>query len=81
MGKRKGDKMLTVQEAAAKLGASVKSVRVWVWQGRFAGARKETTPMGEYWLIPESSLEGVEVRPPGRPPKPKTEKKGKPKGN
>jgi len=78
---KKGQKMLTVREAAAKIGAAEISVRIWAKAGRFSGARKEETPMGEYWLIPESALEGFENPGRGRPPKPKTEsaKKGKAK--
>jgi hypothetical protein len=77
---KKGEKMLTVHEVAERLGAGVGSVRVWAWKGRFPGARKESTPLGDYWLIPESALEGFELGSPGRPPKPKAEsKKGKSK--
>jgi hypothetical protein len=67
MGKK--EKMLNVHEAAERLGQPVSSVRVWVWSGRFPGARKESTPLGEYWLIPESSLEGFEPGKRGRPAK------------
>jgi helix-turn-helix protein len=74
---KKGERMLNVHEAAERLGAGVGSVRVWAWKGRFAGARKETTPLGDYWLIPESALEGFELSKPG--PKPKADK-GKHKG-
>jgi hypothetical protein len=76
---KKGEKMLNVHEVAERLGAGVGSVRVWAWKGRFPGARKETTPLGDYWLIPESALEGFELSKPG--PKPKADKrkhKGKP---
>ena len=69
--------MLNVHEVAERLGAEVASVRVWVWKGRFPGARKETTPLGDYWLIPESALEGFELGSPGRPSKPESKKKGK----
>lgn len=69
--------MLNVHEVAERLGAGVGSVRVWAWKGRFPGARKETTPLGDYWLIPESALEGFELSKPG--PKPKADK-GKHKG-
>ncbi len=72
--------MLTVHEVAERLGAGVGSVRVWAWKGRFPGARKESTPLGDYWLIPESALESFELGTAGRPPKPKAEaKKGKAK--
>ena len=78
MGKGK-DTMLTVREAAARIGASESSIRVWAWRGKFPGARKESTPMGEYWLIPEKDVEAFEMGAPGRPPKPKAKKGGKKK--
>lgn len=67
--------MLTVHEVAERLSAGVGSVRVWAWKGRFHGARKETTPLGDYWLIPEAALENFELGTAGRPPKPKDEAK------
>jgi excisionase family DNA binding protein len=71
------DKMLTVKEAAERVGASAISVRIWASQGRFKGARKEETPVGGYWLIPESALEGFTLRKAGRPFKPEAELKNK----
>jgi hypothetical protein len=67
---KKGERMLTIKEAAAKVGAAEISVRIWAKAGRFPGARLETTPMGSYWVIPESALEGFENPGRGRPPKP-----------
>lgn len=66
--------MLTVREAAERIGASSISVRIWASKGRFPGARKEETPVGSYWLIPESSLEGFEMGSAGRPAKPEAPK-------
>ena len=71
--------MLTVKEAAAKIGAAEISVRIWAKAGRFSGARKEETPMGEYWLIPENALERFENPGRGRPRKPLSELKSKPR--
>jgi excisionase family DNA binding protein len=68
--------MLTVKQAAARLGASEGAVRAWCIAGRLPGAKKEESPIGEYWLIPESALRGMENRGPGRPPK--STKKEKP---
>lgn len=67
--------MLTVSEAAARIGASPISVRIWASRGRFPGAVKEETPVGSYWLIPEKSLEGFEMGSAGRPAKTKTSKR------
>lgn len=82
---KKGEKMLTVREAAQITGASPSSIRVWLAdederKRRFPGARKESTPFGDFWLIPESALEGFEFGKPGRPRKADTKEKGKHKG-
>jgi hypothetical protein len=77
MKQKRNEKMLNVHEVAEKLGASESSVRVWAWRGRFPGARKEVTPLGEYWLIPESALDGFELGKPG--PKPGAKKSGRKK--
>lgn len=70
--------MLTVREAAERIGAAESSVRLWVRSGRFPGAKLEETPVGSYWMIPDTDLEGFSMGKAGRPPKPKAEsKKGK----
>jgi hypothetical protein len=66
------ERMLTVQEAAEFLKVAPVTVRVWVWQGRFAGAVKERTRTGERWVIPQSSVETFRVGKPGRPKMKKT---------
>jgi hypothetical protein len=76
---KKGEKMLTVKEAAAKIGAAEISVRIWAKGGRFPGARKEQTPMGEYWVIPENALKGFENPGRGKPRKPLDELKSNPR--
>jgi hypothetical protein len=78
MGKGK-DRMLTVKEAAAQIGAAEISVRIWAKAGRFPGAKKEDTPMGSYWLIPESAIASFENPGRGRPQKPLSELKNKPR--
>jgi excisionase family DNA binding protein len=50
--------MLTVKQVAERLKVAGSSVRLWANQGRFPGARLESTPMGSYWLIPEAALTG-----------------------
>ena len=72
--------MLTVKEAAEKVGAGESSIRLWAGQGRFPGARQEETPFGSYWLIPDTALDGFTNPGRGRPPKPKAEKKVSKKG-
>jgi hypothetical protein len=76
--KKKEPNMLTVREVAERVGAAAISVRIWASRGRFPGARKEATPFGDFWLIPETALEGFELGKPG--PKPGSKKKGKRKG-
>jgi len=61
--------MLTVREAAERLGAGESSVRLWCSQGRFPHAEPNETPRGPFWLIPASDLKGFEKRERGRPPK------------
>jgi hypothetical protein len=77
MAKKKAEeKMLTAREVASRIGAAYSSVRIWVKEGRFPGARLEHPPAGlPYWLIPESAIEGYETRGVGRPAKPKGDKK------
>ena len=64
--------MLNVKEAAERIGTTPASVRVWAGRGRFKGARKESTPLGDYWLIPEDQVEQFQKGKPG--PKPGAKK-------
>ena len=84
-GKRE-ERVYTIRQAAELTGASVTSLRIWLADDaervkRFPNARKENSPIGEYWVIPESDLKGFELRGRGRPSKPKAQdaKKGKAK--
>jgi hypothetical protein len=79
---KKEAKMYTIREAAQLTGASTSSIRVWLSdeaerKKRFPGARKESTPMGEYWLIPETDIKDYENPGRGRPRKDASKKKGK----
>ena len=69
MARQRGIEMLTVREAAQRLGVSQSSIRVWLDRepGRFRGAEK----FGFMWMIPVSALDGFKLRLPGRPSKPK----------
>ena len=53
-------KKLTTKQVAEKYGVKQITVRVWCEKGTFKNAYKETSPRGDYWLIPESDLEGFE---------------------
>jgi hypothetical protein len=79
---KKGERMLTIREVAEITGASASSIRVWLSNEeertrRFPGARKESSPIGDFWLIPESALVGFEMGKPGRPRKKGVSKKRK----
>ena len=79
MAKKGSKKMLSVKEAADRIGAAASSVRYWLTKGRFPNAELIEPDYGvSYWLIPESDLKGFELGKPG--PKPGTRQKGKQKG-
>ncbi len=65
----KETKLLTVREVSERTGAAIPTVNLWCRSGRLSGAYQESTPYGDYWLIPESALDGIVVRGRGRPPK------------
>jgi len=70
--------MYTIRQAAEIMDVSVTSLRIWLANDeerakRFPNARKENSPIGEYWLIPESEIVGYKNPGRGRPPKPKAE--------
>jgi predicted site-specific integrase-resolvase len=65
---------LTTRDVAERLGAGVSTITLWCREGRFPHARSEETPRGLVWYIPESDLNGVEIKR-GRPRKPEAEKK------
>jgi hypothetical protein len=80
--KKKEPKMLKISEVAERIGAKASSIRVWLSdpeerEKRFPGARKEETPIGSYWLIPETALENFSMGTPGRPRKLKEDKGAK----
>jgi hypothetical protein len=79
MAKKDEATMLSVKQVAEQIGAGVSSVRLWAQQGRFPGAELKTSPAGDYWLIPETALGGFEKRGRGRPQKPLSELKSKPR--
>lgn len=64
------EKKLTIREVMERTGAKRSTVNRWCRKGRFPNAELVETPIGSYWLIPESDLKfaPVEVKL-GRPPK------------
>jgi len=59
--------MLTTKEVAERIGVKYTTVMLWLRENKLAGAVKEDSPRGEYWLIPESSIAGIKKRGQGRP--------------
>jgi helix-turn-helix protein len=77
--KEKKVRMLSLKEVSEITGAPGSSVRLWVRQGRFPGARLEKTQIGDFWLVPESDLEGFKPKGRGRPLGSKNKKPSKKK--
>jgi hypothetical protein len=74
------ERMLTVREVSEITGANMSSIRVWLNDEvqrakRFPGAKKASSPRGDYWVIPESNIAGYENKGRGRPFKPDGELK------
>jgi excisionase family DNA binding protein len=74
MGKQK---MLTTKEVAERIGVKYTTVMLWLREKKLPGAMKEDSPRGYYWLIPESSISGIQKRGQGRPRKDGAKKAGK----
>jgi hypothetical protein len=71
---------LTAAVVAERLNVGRSTVNLWCRQGRFAGARREDSPVGPYWLIPEAALNTF-VKPKRGPlPKASTKKATKKSG-
>lgn len=62
-------KKLTVKEVSEKLGAARATVSRWCRTGKFPNAEKKESPIGDYWLIPETDLKDIEEVKMGRPKK------------
>jgi excisionase family DNA binding protein len=67
--KKKKDKpkMLTVNEAADLTGIPASTIRMYAREQRLTNAEAVETPRGKHWLIPETSLDELPKRRPGRP--------------
>jgi excisionase family DNA binding protein len=64
--------LITAAQAAARLGVSSVTVRVWCKRGLFPNAELKQTAFGSGWLIPESDLKDFQPPKMGRPLKAKT---------
>jgi hypothetical protein len=63
------ERSLSTAQVAERIGVSERTVRLWCKQGKFPNAHTKETPFGDYWIIPESDLNGFERPQPGRPSK------------
>lgn len=59
--------MLTVKEVSNKTGIPISTVNLYCRQKKFPNAAKTESPIGAYWLVPETDLPLVKTRKPGRP--------------
>ena len=67
---------LTAAQVSERLGVGRSTVNLWCRRKRFPNARIEKSPVGDYWLIPESDLKDFEPPKMGRPSTKKAAKKG-----
>lgn len=65
---------LTAAKVAERLGVGRSTVNLWCRQGRFPSAHLADSPLGSYWIIPESDLKDFKLPKRGRTPKPKDER-------
>ena len=60
-------KELTTKQIAEEYKVAERAVRRWCENGKFPNARKEQTPRGDYWLVPDTDLKGFTAPESGRP--------------
>lgn len=58
---------MTIKEVAEKTGIAHSTVTLYCRTKRFPNAYKEETRFGAFWMIPETDLQFVSKRKPGRP--------------
>lgn len=66
------DKELTIAAIAEEKGKSPSTVLRWIQKGLFPNAEMKKTPLGDYWVVPQSDLKNFEL--PTRGPKKKKNK-------
>ncbi len=59
--------MLSVKEVVEKTGIPLSTVSLYCRNKKFPNAKKEHTPFGDFWTIPETDLELIAKRGRGRP--------------
>lgn len=65
--KKRLTQMLTIKEAADRLGENSQTVKGWRRRGLFPGAKLVDTPRGPIWQIPLTAVENFERPALGRP--------------
>ena len=58
---------LTTKQLSVRFDVHITTVRLWIKNGLFPGAREEQTPRGPIWLVPEEDLAKFTPPPMGRP--------------
>lgn len=51
----------TISETAERFKRDRSSVLRWIQSNKFPNARLVTSPLGDYWMIPESDLDNFEI--------------------
>jgi hypothetical protein len=75
---RKGEKMLTTIEVMERLNAPYQTVISWIKKGLLE-SKREDTPRGPVYYVPLSAVETFTEPKRGRPRKPLSELKGRPR--
>lgn len=60
---------ITVRQFSERTGIGRSTVNLMCKEGKLPGAYQEHSPVGKYWLIPESLVEVVKPKSRGRPSK------------
>lgn len=68
MAKNTSEKTMTAQVFAQEMGVHYRTALSWLRGGLVTGAVERNTPMGSYWVIPQTALQ-LEKPNPGPTPK------------
>lgn len=63
------NKVLTISELTRKFDRDRTTILRWIERGLFPNARLEESPVGSYWLVPESDFRNFTEPKQGRPRK------------
>lgn len=65
--------MLSIKEVVEKTGIPLSTVSLYCRTKKFPNAKKQHTPFGDFWMIPETDLDSISKRGRGRPKQPTSE--------